>query len=174
MPYKTTKDKHGQSILKSLEELENRRKKLLKLTKEMILAYGGTMYQLDLFAIGAVKRTISTIAGFRLLIESWNMICARTILRTQIDTALRFSSVFLVKKPHEFASHVLEGQQINRLKDKDGNKMTDAYLISKLASENPWLPVVYKNLIYSFHFNGLIWTIIYCLDFLQKKQLSII
>lgn len=132
--------------MKSLEELENRRKKLLKLTKEMILAYGGTMYQLDLFAIGAVKRTISTIAGFRLLVESWNMICARTILRTQIDTALRFSSVFLVKKPHEFASHVLEGQQINRLKDKDGNKMTDAYLISKLASEYPWLPVVYKNL----------------------------
>lgn len=146
MPNKSEKEKHGQSVLKSLEELENRRKKLIKLTKEMLSAYGGTMYQLDLFAIGAVKRAISTIAGFKLLVESWNMICARAILRTQIDTALRFFSVFLVKEPHDFASLVLEGQQINRLKDKDGEKMTDAYLISKLESEYPWLPEVYKNL----------------------------
>ena len=139
-------NKHGQSVLKSLEELENRRKKLIKLTKEMLSAYGGTMYSLDLFAIGAVKRAISTIAGFRLLVESWNMICARALLRMQIDTALRFSSVFLIKKPNDFVMKVLKGEQINKLKDKDGKKMTDAYLVSKLESEYSWIPVVYKNL----------------------------
>lgn len=146
MANKPENNKHGQSVLKSLEELENRRNRLLKLTKEMISAFEGKMYGVDIFAIGAVKRAISTAAGFRLLVESWNMICARALLRMQIDTALRFSSVFLVKKPHDFVLEVLKGRQINKLKDKDGNKMTDAYLVSKLATEYSWLPVVYKNL----------------------------
>jgi hypothetical protein len=146
MANKPENNKHGQSVLKSLEELENRRNRLLKLTKEMISAFEGKMYGVDIFAIGAVKRAISTAAGFRLLVESWNMICARALLRMQIDTALRFSSVFLVKKPHDFVLEVLKGRQINKLKDKDGNKMTDAYLVSKLATGYSWLPVVYKNL----------------------------
>jgi hypothetical protein len=146
MANKPENNKHGQNVLKSLEELENRRNKLLKLTEEMLSAYKGAMYPVDIFAIGAVKRAISTAAGFRLLVESWNMICARAMLRMQIDTALRFSSIFLVKKPHDFVVEILKGQQINKTKDKDGNKMTDAYLVSKLAPEYSWLPVVYKNL----------------------------
>jgi len=153
MPNKPDKDKHGQIVLKSLKELENKRNKLLERFKEMILAYGGTMYHVDLFAIGAVKRAISTIAGFKLLVESWNMICARALLRMQIDTALRFFSVFLVRRPNDFVNQVLEGQQINRLKDKDGKKMTDAYLVSKLTSEYSWLPIVYKNLSGYVHFS---------------------
>ncbi len=153
MANKLENDKHGQSVLKSLEELENRRNILLNITKEMILAFKGNMYPVDIYAMGAVKRIISTAAGFRLLIESWNMICTRALLRMQIDTALRFSSVFLVKKPHDFVVEVLKGQQINKMKDKDGNKMTDAYLISKLANEYTWLPVVYKNLSGYVHFS---------------------
>ena len=153
MANKPESDKHGRSVLKSLEELANRRNRFIKLTEEMISAYKGTMYPVDIFVIGAVKRAISTAAGFRLLVESWNMICARALLRMQIDTALRFSSVFLVKKPHDFVIRVLKGQQINKLKDKDGNKMTDAYLVSKLAPEYSWLPVVYKNLSGYVHFS---------------------
>jgi len=153
MENKPENEKHGQSVLKSLEELDNRRNRLLKLTKEMIAAYEGAMYPVDFFAIGAVKRAIGTAAGFRLLVESWNMICARALLRTQIDTALRFYSAFLVQKPHDFVIKVLGGQQINKLKDKDGNKMTDAYLISKLAPEYSWLPDVYKYLSGYVHFS---------------------
>ena len=138
--------KHGQKVLKSLIELEARRKKLLGLGKKMLLCYGGTTYKVDLLAIGAIKRAISTIAGFRLLVDSWNLLCARALLRIQIDTALRFYSIYLVKEPHDFAIIVLEGQQINHLKDIYGNRMTDAYLISKLKLEYPWLPKVYKNI----------------------------
>jgi hypothetical protein len=146
MTNKPKNNKHGQDVIKAFEELEGRQKRLITLTKEMLSAFGGKMYPVDIFVIGAVKRIISTAAGFRLLVESWNMICARTLLRTQLDTALRFYSVFIVKKPHDFVLDILKGQQINKIKDKDGNKMTDAYLISKLANEYAWLPVVYKTL----------------------------
>jgi hypothetical protein len=146
MTNKPENNNHGQDVIKAFEELENRRERLITLTKEMLSAFGGKMYPVDIFVIGAVKRIISTAAGFRLLVESRNMICARTLLRTHLDTALRFYSVFIVKKPHGFVLDVLKGQQINKNIDKDGYKMTDAYLISKLANEYAWLPVVYKNL----------------------------
>lgn len=153
MPNKNEKDKHGQRVLKSLNGFEDRRNILHKLFKEMASAYKGKVYAVDLFVLGAIKRVISTTAGFRLLVESWNLLCARALLRVQIDTALRFSSVFLVKKPHDFVLEVLKGQQINRMADKNGNKMSDAYLVSKLASEYPWLPNVYKYLSGYVHFS---------------------
>jgi len=68
-------------IQTSLDGLEVRRKKLLKLGKAMMEAYEGAMYPVDLLATGMLKRTISTIAGFKLLVKSLNIVCARTILR---------------------------------------------------------------------------------------------
>jgi len=133
-------------ISASLNGLEKRRKHLLKLGKAMMEAYEGAMYPVDLLALGALKRTISTIAGFKLLIESSNMVCARTILRVQIDTALRFYSVFIVADPHSYSLEILSGKNINHMQDSSGQKMRDAYLVNKLSEEYPWLPTVYKNL----------------------------
>lgn len=147
-------EKHSQNILRALEELESRQEKLIELFKEMSDAYGGATYSADLVAIGAIKRTISTATGFRILVESWNLICARALLRMQIDTALRFYALFLVDSPHEFALDLLGGKQINHMKDSSGNKMTDAYLVSKLAAEYPWLPDVYNNLSGYVHFSN--------------------
>jgi hypothetical protein len=140
-------------IITSLDGLEKRKKGLLKLGKAMMEAYEGAMYPVDLLALGALKRTISTIAGFKLLIESSNMVCARTILRVQIDTALRFYSVFIVDNPHTYSMDILSGKQINHMKDSSGKQMRDAYLVQKLAEEYPWLSKVYKNLSGYIHFS---------------------
>lgn len=140
-------------IKASLDGLEARRKKLLKLGKAMMKAYEGAMYPVDLLATGMLKRTISTIAGFKLLVKSLNMVCARTILRTHIDSALRFFSVFLVNDPHAYSLKVLGGEQINRIKDANGKLMRDAYLVNKLSEEYPWLPNVYSNLSGYIHFS---------------------
>ena len=74
------------------------------------------------------------------------MVCARSLLRIQIDTALRFHAVYLVDNPHDFCMQILDGKQINHQKDSEGNKLNDAYLVKKLSSEYPWLTTVYKNL----------------------------
>jgi len=146
-------EKHGQEVLKALEKLEERKIKLLDLAQKMFSAYGGSLYPVDLLAIGAIKRIISMSGGIKLLVNEFNMICARSLLRLQIDTALRFFAVFLVKKPHDFAMKILGGEQINRMKDSSGERLTDAYLVSKLASEHTWLPTVYKNLSGYVHFS---------------------
>jgi len=73
-------EKHGSKVLKALEGLEKRKDKLLELGQEMLSAYGGNLYPVDLLAIGAIKRTISISGGMRILIEFFNMICARSLL----------------------------------------------------------------------------------------------
>ena len=63
----------------------------------------------------------------------------------QLDTALRFYAGFIVHEPHEFAMNVLKGDRIDKMKDKDGNRMTDRYLVTQLANEYPWVEEVYER-----------------------------
>ena len=62
-----------------------------------------------------------------------------------MDTALRFHAAFLVDQPHDFALAVLGGERVRDLKDRDGKKMTDAYLVAKLGREFDWVPRVYER-----------------------------
>jgi hypothetical protein len=126
----------------------------LKLGKAMMEAYDGAIYPVDLLATGMLKRSISTISGFKTLVKSSNMVCARTILRTQLDSALRFYAVFIVENPHDFSHKVLGGEQINRMKDAKGKQLRDAYLVKKLSKEYPWLSTVYHNLSGYVHFSN--------------------
>lgn len=112
------------------------------------------MFPLDLMAFGALKRNISTAAAFRMMIESWNMVCARALLRMHLDTSLRFSAAWLVEKPHEFASNVLKGERIDKIRDKDGKRLSDAYLVEVRSAQYPWLPAVYRALSGYVHFSG--------------------
>jgi hypothetical protein len=69
----------------------------------------GNMYPFDLFSLGTLKRYFSTAHGFRLMVETRNMACSRSLLRIHIDTGLRFSAGWLVERPHEFATAVMRG-----------------------------------------------------------------
>ncbi len=140
------KEKFDPKILKSMMDMEKRKDELLKQTQKMLLADGGKAYPVDLLAMGAIDRSISMSEGMKVLIESSNMTCVRSLLRLQIDTALRFSALFIVDDPHGVALKLLNGQQINNIKDSSGKKMTDGYLRSKLEKDYPWISPVYKNL----------------------------
>ncbi len=79
------------------------------------------------------------------MIEARNFICAASILRLQLDTALRFAAAWLAPDPHLLAHEVLKGTSIRAQKDRGGHQMTDAYLVSILAKEYPWITNVYKQ-----------------------------
>jgi hypothetical protein len=140
------KEEFNLDILKSIEGMQARRDELLGQAQKMLLADEGKIYPVDLLAMSAINRSMSMIGGVEVLIKSSNMICVRSLLRLQIDTALRFFALFLVDTPHVLAEKILDGQQINNIKDSSGNKMTDWYLRSKLEREHPWISQVYKNL----------------------------
>jgi hypothetical protein len=127
---------------------------LFKKFGEMVNADNGNLYQLDFLSLAASKRSSGNIKGFKLLIDSKNMAAARSLLRVQIDTFLRFSAISLVDNADGFAKKILTGSRINQLKDKDGNKMSDAYLVKKLSKDYDWLKVVYDDLCGYIHFSN--------------------
>lgn len=85
------------------------------------------------------------VPGFASLIEARNFIAAVPLLRLQIDNCLRFHGVYIVGKPHDFATAVLKGEQIRKMKDSKGNFMTDRYLVGCIAKEFPWITRVYER-----------------------------
>lgn len=136
---------HNESLEASLTRLKYLDEVHLELGKQMFEAFGGTLYGMDLLTAGVLNRSKAHIAGFRQLIEGKNLICAGALLRLQLDTALRLYAAFLVERPHDFAFAVLGGQRIRDLKDRDGMKMTDSYLVKRLGLEYDWIPRVYER-----------------------------
>lgn len=149
----TLSSKHTKQVILLLKQIQAERDAMLKLGIG-IGNKGLPMFPLDFMAFGAIKRNISTSSAFCLMIESWNMTCARALLRTHIDTSLRFSAAWLVEKPHEFATNVLKGERIDKMKAKSGKLLSDAYLVEVRSSEHTWLPDVYKSLSGYIHFSG--------------------
>lgn len=145
---------HGNRVRELLAAVEEDRQALLKLGIEVMGRSGAPFFPVDLMVFGALKRSVSTAAAIVMMVEAFNMVCARTLLRTHIDTALRFTAAWLVEKPHEFATEVLRGERIDKMKALDGKRLTDAHLVATHAKDHPWLPDVYANLSGFVHFSG--------------------
>lgn len=144
----------SKNLHEAILKLRSTESQVMELGKSMLVADGGNMFPVDLLAIAAIKRTRGNTEGFVALVETKNMAAARSLLRIQIDTFIRFSAVWFVKKPHDFATDVIGGKHIRNIKDQSGNKMTDGYLVEILTSDYPWLRDVYKNLCGYVHFSG--------------------
>lgn len=142
------------SLEEAIVELKKREKILLNLAEKMLLVDNGNIFRIDLFSIGAMKRTSSNLNGFLSLVEAKNMQSSRSLLRIQLDTFIRFHALTIVNDHNKFVDDVLDDKHIRNMKDKDGNKMTDGYLVNLLAIEYPWLKDTYKNLSGYIHFSG--------------------
>jgi len=137
-----------------LIELEADTARMRKVMIENVIPAGSAMFPLDLLAFAAAKRHASTTTAFVAMIRSWNMVVARALLRMHIDTSLRFSAAWHVPDPHEFASSVLKGERIDKMKTRTGQRLTDAYLVKLHQPQHPWLPAVYERLSGYVHFSG--------------------
>lgn len=116
----------------------------LNILRGILLADGGKMFALDILASAVVKRSMSLCAGFSVLVRSHNYTCAASLLRLQLDSCLRFFAAFIVERPHEFASSVLKGVPVRKLKDRNGTPMTDRHLVDSLGIKYEWMPRVYE------------------------------
>jgi hypothetical protein len=106
---------------------------------------GKNVYHSDLFVLGATKRVLSLASGFRTLIEARNFTCCAGLLRMQIDTASRVNALKLVDDMNALCEKILSGIRLDKQKDREGNFLRDAWLISKLSKEFPWVGNVYKE-----------------------------
>ena len=145
---------HSQAVKKLLILVEGDKNAMLAMGKRLFGEPNAPMFPLDLLAYAAIKRNLSTTTAISQMVDSWNMVSARSLLRVNIDTALRFSAAWLLEQPHDFASKVIGGARIDKFKTSAGKLLTDSYLVEVRSAECPWLPKVYESLSGYIHFSG--------------------
>ena len=140
------------TLKERLDKIARGEQEVIKLFSGFVEA-GQAMQVSDFLLLGVLKRTLAHADGFRGHIEKRNFICAGTLLRAQLDTALRANALSLVNNPEQFASDVLGGSPVNKMKDSKGKKMTDAYLAERLSETHPWVQKTYSQLAELGHFS---------------------
>ena len=145
------------TIINALAKLEADRKTLSDQVGRILEAHNRDLYTFDFLALAAIKRSLALSEGFCTLIRNQNFTCAGSILRLQLDTAIRFFAGFIVDAPHDFALEVIEGGQISKITDRKGHRMTDHYLLTQLIQKFPeyeWIKSVYKKTSNYIHFSN--------------------
>lgn len=99
----------------------------------------------DIFFVSAVNRSIALLDGFLGSLKSRNITVVGIILRVQIDNILRIFAAYISEDQEEFFKNFLDDGKISKLKDKDGHKMTDAYLKEKISKYDSTIETVYNN-----------------------------
>jgi hypothetical protein len=125
----------------------------LELGKYILTADKSNLYPLDFLAAAVLNRSLALIEGFCSLIEARNFTAAAPLLRLQLDNCLRFSAAWLVEQPHDFAMEVLRGKPVRKQRTRDGQLMTDHYLVRILSTEAPWVQSVYDHTSGYVHFS---------------------
>lgn len=108
----------------------------------------------DLFVLGAFRRTLAQASGFRSLLRERNFPCGAAILRLQLDTAMRVNGLTLLEDRNAACKLVLEGMPFNKLKDRNGKQLSDAYLRRCLSEDHPWIDPIYVDTSNFIHLSG--------------------
>lgn len=106
------------------------------------------------YIMSIANRAISLNRGFVTLAQNNNYQAAISLMRLQVDNCLRLYAMSLYSNPSEFNESVLKGEHIGNLKDRDGNKMTDSYLVDKINKLFPQIKSLYKTLSGHIHFSS--------------------
>lgn len=99
------------------------------------------------------NRAIHLIRGFVTLFIAENYSTAVSLTRLQIDNCIRLYAISLCN-PEYLLTEIIEGNHVRRLKDRDGIKMTDAYLIGKLDDFLPGFKSLYEETSGFIHFSS--------------------
>lgn len=136
-----------QPIICALRELH---KKTLSIAKGVI---GQNLMDFDLCFCGLMDRSIRLTDGFIPLLETRNLTCVGAILRLMIDNCLRSFALMIAADEKQAINCILEGGEIRKLKDKNGNRMTDKNLKEQIKQYDNLLPTVYDNTSGFIHFS---------------------
>lgn len=135
---------HAETIERGLQDIERVTRSI---SESVRVAYPSdtSMCAVDLALLGVLKRVLSVSRGFRVLVGDRNFLCSAALVRMQLDCALRFSGILLTDDPNDAAKRLIGGERIDRMRDRDGKRMRDHHLVSKLSGSIPWVQKVYDE-----------------------------
>lgn len=98
---------------------------------------------LDQFVNAMCFRAESVNEGFLLLTKAGNFLAACSMIRLQLDSALICMAGLKAKNQHEFFLAFNSGTPINKIKDAEGNLLTQNYLAKSFEDEE--IKAVFDN-----------------------------
>jgi hypothetical protein len=154
-------------------ECEKRLNDLIRETinigKEM-LSVDERIYTSDIFLMGVMNRSINLMDAILVLTDRWNFVAAGPLTRVHLDTLLRMSYWKTLRNDKDFLRRMLDGEQINNIRDKEGRKLTEARLRDYTRSIFPQVDNVYNETSRLIHFsNKHMFTCIESLDDSGRK-----
>ncbi|MGH1383797.1 hypothetical protein [Kordia sp.] len=137
-----------------LNKIDKRQEKLFQISQVVLnlLEKKGNL-NLKLCVMTVLKRSISTMEGITTLIKAKNFTCAAPLSRIYLDNLIRLHAFSLCDNPNEIATQVLLGKKIRNLKDREGEKMFDNYLVNSLSEDYSWITNVYDATSGYVHFS---------------------
>ena len=145
------------TVDQKLEKLQAKIPDHIELARLCIEANDGNVHSPDLWVNAAIRRSMQVLDGYVAMVRSRNLTCAGSLLRVQLDTAMRLFASTLVSDVDEFVGHLLKGGRLDKLKDRDGRRLTDGYLAKRLSEFSPgldWVPRVYESTCDFIHMSG--------------------
>ena len=133
-------------------KLEELNKFLLQTSAEIINAGNHSVYNFDLYILSIINRTIALNKAFILLIENQNSLTAISIVRLQLDNALRLNAINVVDNIEDFLNYFFEGQPINKYV-VNKKKLTDGFLATELDKKVSGALELYNYLCDYIHFS---------------------
>lgn len=127
-----------------LKRLDGLTQRLIEGGTKILGGSNSSIFVLDFIVIGAIKRSLSLVSGISAMIRAKNMVCARALLRMHLDTVTRLLGYTYVEDPERIAREVTGGAQLRKFKSREGDALTDAYLVARLSKEHPWVQRVYN------------------------------
>ena len=143
-------DKVREALLEDIKSLRHRA------NKEILQKGNEAPITLELlYFMAAVDKSIKLIDSFVYAMEKRNITVLAILTRVQMDCVFRTYALQLVDDRNKFCEEIFGEQiQLNQLKDKNGNKMSDSYLANEVGK---WkhLPVydLYKKVCGFVHFS---------------------
>lgn len=116
----------------------------LELVRRFLEAAERSLFTIDLVLGAAMTRSYALVDGFISAFDTWNPIVAAPLLRMQIDSLVRVSYMATAPQGDEVVEYVIGGGEFRRLKDSDGEPLTDRRLLEVAAGAHPWVRDVYE------------------------------
>ena len=107
----------------------------------------------DHLVIAALRRALDNIQGMVAMVDQKNMFCGMPIVRFQLDTAMTLFGRRLVADVDDYVTHMMKGNERRKYRNREGEKMTDAYLHGKLTGEHEYTSDLYSESSGFVHFS---------------------
>lgn len=135
--------------LKKLEEIKHLH---TEIAQKILSANDKNLYLIDYFIISVLKRSLSLVSSYCILINNENILSAIPLIRLQIDSLIRLSLLNLYPNHRELIINTLDGKQLKDFKIGK-QKITEKFILDHLEKIYPNIKNIYYDTSGYIHFS---------------------